>query len=148
MKEVNYIPKISTDVMEYHFDDFKTVHQELDTSLKHAEELLIKQEEYKNATIAFTVNGEPVRFQWLVYTISILVLVINLSLLALFLRRRSITKAKPDHLGIELATGTSELKAVKRELQEHNDKLDILLQTASDLETTSIMSRQSQRKPR
>lgn len=161
---VHNVPKVNTDVLEFHFDDFEPAHKELEASLHETDRLLKKQRLLHNSTIAFTLNDQAVSIQWLAYGTLAVILAINLicatRIICKWAGNRSLRlskhEAQPrDNRSSGAVAGAPrrvlaieppiELDDMQDQLAEQSAKLDALLQAANDLGTASFNSRRPSR---
>lgn len=164
-KTVLRSPTMIMDVMDYHDENFKPIHKELEDSLKHTEELIQQQEKERNATTLFTVNGSVISYHLASYVIVISVLAVNVFLIANFCYRRRMGIPRPanctsnsqgatvarnvgaDSLAIHAVQAKIEEQQLHQaeQLAEQNSKLDLLLKTASEIDARSDVTRKSRR---
>jgi transposase InsO family protein/transposase-like protein len=145
----HYTPKILTDVLDFHFDEFEPVHQELEHSMQHAESLIERQEILKNSTVVFTVNNTPVTYHLIIYGAIALSFLINGWLLFRYIRHVQQNKPEVSQSTTSAETKTNEEVAnLKNQLDKQDVKLDALIQAATELETVSVTSRPRSRSGR
>lgn len=145
-KTMQHTPRILTEILEYHFDEFKEVHRELEDSMKQTNFVLKQQELLHNRTVILTINGQQVTYHSLLYLTASIILVINLLLVINYWRYRSQNEQKRYHTSwINHKRGRSGYSTEAIEGNQHQTRL---LKTANELETTSISSRRSYRRPR
>lgn len=143
-KTLQYVPKTTTDVLEYHFDEFTPIHKELEGSLRQAEELLRQQEQSHNTSVALFINNTPVTYFSLTLTIVILIIMINITLLVMLIRKKRAKYQPPTTIPKNTNT---ELRELQHQLNDQGSKLDTLLRAANEIESASVASLRTHRRP-
>lgn len=150
-KRLLTIPKVNTDVLNFHFEDedFLPIHKELEDSIKLSEDALQAQEKARNATVVFSINERPIYVSSLIYIIIVLAIFLNFIIgYRCYLKNRR-SKSRRELARTEALKRVKELKETKLAYELSLAGIDAWKKRSfRDTETRSLSSRRSIRTSR